>query len=46
VVQANTWATLQAAFPLTEEAWEQMLAVLKAMKPGLVSERGSGEKSD
>ena len=34
---ANVWATLQAPFPLTEAAWTQMLAVLQAMKPGLVA---------
>jgi hypothetical protein len=32
----NEWATLQAAFPLTEAAWTQMKTVLDAMKPGLV----------
>lgn len=31
------WATLQAAFPLSEDAWDQMLAVLNAMKPALVA---------
>lgn len=30
------WATLYAAFPVTETAWNQMLAVLTAMKPALV----------
>jgi hypothetical protein len=45
-LSAKTWATLQAAFPLTEEAWDQLLAVLKVMKPGLVIDTGSGEKSD
>lgn len=30
------WVTVQGAFPLTEEAWDQMIAVLNAMKPGLV----------
>jgi hypothetical protein len=30
------WALVQAAFPLTEAAWTQMIAVLEAMKPGLV----------
>lgn len=33
---ANEWASLQAAFPLSESAWEQMIAVLNAMKPALV----------
>jgi hypothetical protein len=31
------WATLQVPYPLSEAAWQQMLAVLKVMKPGLVS---------
>lgn len=31
------WATLHAAFPLTETAWTQMMAVLTAMKPALVA---------
>jgi len=29
------WAVLQASFPLSDEEWEQMLAVLTAMKPAL-----------
>jgi hypothetical protein len=35
---AGRWATLQAPFPFTEQDWGLMLAVLNAMKPGLVSE--------
>lgn len=31
------WAWLQADFPLSEEEWDQMMAVLIAMKPGLVA---------
>lgn len=31
------WATLQAAFPITEVLWNQMLSVLTAMKPALVA---------
>jgi len=31
------WATLHAAFPLTETAWNQMMTVLTAMKPALVA---------
>lgn len=30
------WALVQAPFPMTEPAWNQMIAVLNAMKPGLV----------
>jgi hypothetical protein len=29
--------TLQAAFPLSEDEWDQMITVLNAMKPGLVA---------
>ena len=32
------WALLQAAFPLTEDEWAQMMRVLEAMRPGLVIE--------
>jgi hypothetical protein len=31
------WALVQAAFPMTDAAWKQMIAVLEAMKPGLVA---------
>lgn len=30
------WVTVEGAFPLSEQAWNQMIAVLNAMKPGLV----------
>lgn len=33
----SEWALVQAPFPMTEAAWNQMIAVLTAMKPGLVS---------
>lgn len=39
-LSADTWATLTAPFPLTKQAWEQMLAVLNAMKPALVKNEG------
>ena len=35
-IQGSAWPALKAAFPLSEEAWAQMIAVLNAMKPGLV----------
>jgi hypothetical protein len=35
-IQGTAWPALKAAFPMTEAAWTQMLAVLNAMKPGLV----------
>jgi hypothetical protein len=31
------WVTLQGAFPLSEQAWDQLLRVLDVMKPGLVA---------
>lgn len=36
-LSVTEWATLQAPFPLTEAAWNQMIAVLTAMKPALVA---------
>ncbi len=38
-IQGTAWPALKAAFPLSEEAWAQMLAVLAAMKPGLVESK-------
>ena len=35
-IPGSAWPLLKAGFPLTEEAWDQMLEVLKAMKPGLI----------
>lgn len=37
-VATGEWVILQAAFPLTERKWSQMLAVLNAMKPAIVIE--------
>jgi hypothetical protein len=37
-ISANRWAILQAPFPMSESAWEQMMAVLEAMKPALVKD--------
>ncbi len=34
-LSASKWATLQAPFPISEEAWKRMLSVLDAMKPAL-----------
>ncbi|MGD1146700.1 MAG: hypothetical protein ABR961_01970 [Thermoanaerobaculaceae bacterium] len=34
-IPGNAWPILKAAFPLTKDAWGQMLAVLKAMEAGL-----------
>ena len=38
------WAVLQASFPLTDKEWEQMIAVLKAMKPALVARSSSAQE--
>lgn len=32
------WAYLTAAFPISEQQWQRMLAVLEAMKPGLIED--------
>jgi len=45
-LSATAWATVQAPFPLTEDAWTQMLAVLSAMKPGLVAPPSAPSASD
>lgn len=37
----SDWAVLHVPYPMTEEAWQQMLAVLQAMKPGVVVAGGS-----
>lgn len=36
-LSGSEWVTVQAAFPLSEQAWRQMLDVLAAMKPGLTT---------
>jgi len=36
-VPGTSWVTLQAAFPLSEDAWDQMIMLLNAMKPGLTT---------
>lgn len=40
------WATLQVPYPLSEEAWDQMMQLLKAMKVGLVSPGRRAEPAD
>jgi hypothetical protein len=37
----DRWATLHAAFPVTEREWDAMIAMLRAMKPGLVRDESS-----
>lgn len=45
-LEANAYATLSAPFPLSEAAWLQMMAVLNAMKAGLVAKpSASGDPS-
>ncbi len=39
----DEWATLQAGFPLTEAQWDAMIAMLTAMKPGLVARQHESE---
>lgn len=34
-IPGSAWPTLKAAFPLTKDAWNKMLMVLKAMEDGL-----------
>ena len=38
-IAGSEWPRLKARFPLTEDAWNQMIKVLEAMKPGLVQPR-------
>jgi hypothetical protein len=46
-LSVSEWATLQAPFPLSESAWNQMIAVLQAMKPALVApEKQAGVLED
>ena len=33
----DAWAQLQATFPLTEQEWSQLMSLLDAMMPGLVT---------
>jgi hypothetical protein len=39
------WVTVHGSFPLSRSAWDQMLAMLEAMKPGLV-ESGDEENTE
>ena len=45
-ISANQWATLQAPFPMSEGAWQQMMTVLEAMKPALVESKEETDKDD
>lgn len=37
-IAGAAWPSIKAPFPMTEAAWGQMIAVLTAMKPGLVAD--------
>jgi hypothetical protein len=45
-VGPGRFAVLQGPFPVTEDQWELMLSVLKAMKPGLVAESATEPGED
>jgi hypothetical protein len=36
------WALLQARFPMTEEEWDSLIAVLQSIKVGLVKPSAGG----
>jgi hypothetical protein len=36
-VPGTSWVTVEGPFPLSEQAWDQMIALLNAMKPGLTT---------
>jgi hypothetical protein len=40
------WALVQASFPISVAAWDQMIAVLEVMKPGLVDAEASSVSSE
>lgn len=40
------WATLQASFPLTGPQWDAVIAMLQAMKPGLVQSCDAASTAD
>ncbi len=45
-IPGTAWPILVASFPMTEDAWNSMLEVLKAMKPGLVVKQDSSTTAD
>lgn len=40
-VSLTEWATLQIPHPMTKDMWNQMVTILRAMKPGLVRDADS-----
>jgi hypothetical protein len=43
-LSGDAWAALQVPFPMSEDDWDQMLAVLNAMKRGIVRKRPTAEE--
>src|ERR1700750_1343038 len=39
------WAMVQARFPMSEQEWDSMIAVLQSMKIGLVKKPDAGEST-
>ena len=44
-IKDAAWPTLTASFPMPESAWDEMMTLLKAMKPGLVKEEADENSS-
>ncbi|MDE0152974.1 MAG: hypothetical protein OXN23_03795 [Gammaproteobacteria bacterium] len=44
-LSSDSWAILSAQFPITEKNWDQMLAVLQAMKPALIKNEDKAEEN-
>ncbi len=42
----KVWPTLTGPFPMSKELWDQMLALLKAMEPGLVEKKQIDQSAD
>ena len=43
-ITKGPWPILCGRFPMTTQAWDQMIAMLEALKPGLVMEEERGTK--
>ena len=41
----DEWASLRGPFPLSADEWDQMMAVLQTMKPGLVGEASEDQEA-
>jgi hypothetical protein len=42
----DCWATLTAAWPISEDAWARMLHILDTMKPALVTSAARPESGE